>query len=284
MSSRTPSKLGEQDPAWSIPSLRDSRYSQSLERGLAILNCFTPENPVLGIGDLSRLLDLSPSTTHRYVVTLVALGYLEKRPKRKYQLGLRVTDLGMSALNGTGLREHAHSFLEELRQRTSFTASIAVLDGTEIVYVDRIASFRRDQQRKLTVHTSSRLPAHATAAGKLLIANLPDDVRRELLAEVKLRKQGPNTIRSKRALREELQTIKETGIAFENEELAPGLHAVAVGVRNEREVVAAVDLVADTSTISPEDLRDGLSAHLISTADRISARLGYRITTTAGAS
>ena len=117
------------EPVWSIPSLREPRYSQSLERGLAILGCFTPKRPVLGIADIADELGMSRSTTHRYVITLVALGFLEQGASRKYRLGLRVTDLGMSALNSTGLREHAHPYLEELRQRTSYTASLAVLDA-----------------------------------------------------------------------------------------------------------------------------------------------------------
>lgn len=116
------------DGEWirSVPSLREPRYSQSLERGLAILGCFTPERPILGIADE---LGMSRSTTHRYVITLVALGYMEQAASRKYRLGLRVTDLGMSALNSTGPREHAHPYLEELRQRTSYTVNLAVLDG-----------------------------------------------------------------------------------------------------------------------------------------------------------
>src|ERR1700680_1365122 len=141
--SKTPrsSKAGK-ERAWSIPSLREPRYSQSLERGLAILGCFTPERPVLGIADIADDLGMSRSTTHRYVITLVALGYLEQGASRKYRLGLRVTNLGMSALNSTGLREHAHPYLEELRQRTSYTTSLAVLDGSDIVYIDRARSFR----------------------------------------------------------------------------------------------------------------------------------------------
>ena len=98
-----------QQPAWSTPSLREPRFSQSLERGLAILSCFTPARPVLGIADIADHLGMSRSTTHRYVITLVALGYLEQGASRKYRLGLRVTDLGMSALLSTGLREHSAS-------------------------------------------------------------------------------------------------------------------------------------------------------------------------------
>jgi IclR family pca regulon transcriptional regulator len=266
------------DPAWSRPGLREPRYSQSLERGLAILGCFTPERPVLGIADIAGELGMSRSTTHRYVITLLALGFLEQDASRKYRLGLRVTDLGMSALSSTGLREHAHLYLEELRQRTSYTASLAVLDGAEILYVDRARSFRRGQDHNgLELHTGSRLPAYCTAMGKLLLANLPESDQRELLAQVKLTKRGPNTITSKKALRDELDEIQVAGFAVNDQELAAGLYSIAAPVRNEaRDVVAAVNLAAHSSMISLEKLVDALGPHLVSTADRISARLGYR--------
>ena len=77
-SSKAPkASASTQEPAWSIPSLREPRYSQSLERGLAILSCFTPKRPVLGIADIADELGMSRSTTHRYVITLLALGYLD---------------------------------------------------------------------------------------------------------------------------------------------------------------------------------------------------------------
>jgi IclR family pca regulon transcriptional regulator len=269
---------GTQEPAWSVPSLREPRYSQSLERGLAILTCFTPDRPVLGIANIADELGMSRSTTHRYVITLVALGYLEQGASRKYRLGLKVTDLGMSVLNATGLLEHAHPYLEELRQRTSYTVSLAVLDGPEIVYVDRVRSLRRGQGGvDLNLHPGSRLPAYCTAIGKLLLANLPEREQGELLASMKLTKHGPNTITSKQALRDELDEVREESFAVNDEELAPELHSVAVPVRNEaREVVAAVSLEAHTSMISLSELVDALTPHLVSTADRISARLGYR--------
>jgi IclR family pca regulon transcriptional regulator len=266
------------EPTWSIPSLREPRYSQSLERGLAILGCFTPKRPVLGIADIADDLGMSRSTTHRYVITLVALGYLEQGASRKYRLGLRVTDLGMSALNSTGLREHAHPYLDELRRRTSYSVSLAVLDGTEVLWVDRARSFRREQgQNGLGLQPGSRLPAYATAMGKLLLANLPDQEQRSLLSSIKLTKRGPNTIASKKALREELDEVAEEGFAVNDEELAAGLYAIAAPVRNEaRDVVAAVGLSAPGSVISLEELIDALGPHLVSSADRISARLGYR--------
>jgi IclR family pca regulon transcriptional regulator len=278
-SSKAPKASGSAlEPAWSIPSLREPRYSQSLERGLAILSCFTPKRPVLGIADIADELGMSRSTTHRYVITLLALGYLEQGASRKYRLGLRVTDLGMSALNSTGLREHAQPYLEELRQRTSYSVSLAVLDGPEILYVDRARSFRRGQgQAGPDVRIGSRLPAYCTAMGKLLIASLPEAAQRELIASMKLTKSGPNTITSKKALRDELDEVRDANFAVDDEELAKGLYSIAAPVRDEgRDVVAAVEIALPSSMISIGELVDALGPHLISTADRISARLGYR--------
>jgi len=268
-----PSDIGD----WrSVPTLREPRFSQSLERGLAILGCFTPERPVLGIAEMADELGMSRSTTHRYVITLVALGYLEQGASRKYRLGLRVTDLGMSALNSTGLHSRPH--LEELRQRTSYTVNLAVLDGTEILYVDRARSFRRGQNKiDLGLALGSRLPVYCTSMGKLLLAHLPEPEQRELIADLKLAKRGPNTITSKKGLRAELEHVREESFAVNDEELAPGLHSISAPVRNDtREVIAAVNMAAHSSMISLEELVEHLGPHLVSTADRISARLGYR--------
>ncbi|MGD1057098.1 MAG: IclR family transcriptional regulator [Solirubrobacteraceae bacterium] len=266
------------EPSWSHPGLREPRYSQSLERGLAILSCFTPQRPVLGIADIADELGMSRSTTHRYVITLVALGYLEQGASRKYRLGLRVTDLGMSALNSTGLREHAHPYLEELRQRTSYTTSIGVLDSTDVLFVDRVRSFRRGKNSvELNLHAGSRVPAYCTSMGKLLLANLPETEQRELIAQMTLTKRARNTITSKKALRDELDEIQEAGFAVDDQELVANVYAIAAPVRNDtHETIAAVALAAPSSIISLEELVDALGPHLVSTADRISARLGYR--------
>jgi IclR family pca regulon transcriptional regulator len=262
----------------SIPTLRGPRYSQSVERGLAILECFSPQHPVLGIAEIADELGMSRSTTHRYVITLVALDFMEQVANRKYRLGLRVTDLGMSALNSTGLREHAHLNLEELRKRTTFTTSLAVLDGAEIVYVDRVRSLRRGQSKiDLNVRLGSRLPAYCTAMGKVLLAGLPEPERQEIISQIKLEKRGPHTITSKKALLAELDHVSEEGIAVDDEEFVLGLVGIAAPVRDEgRDVAAAIDLAAHIDMIALPDLVGQLQPHLLTTADQISARLGYR--------
>jgi IclR family transcriptional regulator, pca regulon regulatory protein len=280
MTSRAPASTAEDvsTPPWALPILRGPRYSQSLERGLAILGCFTSEHPVMGIADIADELGMSRSTTHRYVTTLLALGYLEQGRSRKYRLGLRVTDLGMSALNATGLRENVHPFLEELRERTGYTIGLAVLDGTEILYVDRARSWRRaERETDLGLYPGSRMPAYCTAMGKVLLAYLPDVVQRDLIAQLKLERNSPSTITSKQALRAELERIVEDGYAVNDQELRPGLQAIAVPVRDEsREVIATVGIAASPEAISLAELTDALGPHLISTAARISSRLGYR--------
>ncbi len=261
-----------------MPDFSGPRYSQSLARGLAILECFRVGHSVLGIADIADELEMSRSTTHRYVTTLVALGYLEQDKRRKYRLSLRVTDLGMSALNATGLREHAHSVLEELRQGSSFTASLAVLDGLEIVYVDRIVSFQRGRNSiEIGMGIGSRLPAYCTALGKVLLAHLPEDERRELLAQANLERRGPNAITGRGALRAELEGVLDEGFATEDEEFAKDRIAIAAPVRGETgAAIATIDLSTDTSMIAVEQLADGLRPHLVAAADRISARLGHR--------
>ncbi len=264
-------------PAWSLPDLREPRYSQSLERGLAILGCFTPERPLLGIADLADELGMSRSTTHRYAITLVAMGYLQQGPARKYRLALRVTDLGMAAMSAMGLREHAHPLLEELRNRTGYTVGLSVLDGPEIAIVDLARANRRAARRHDTgLEIGARLPAYCTAAGKVLLAHLPDAPQRESITLMKLARRTANTITGKRALQDELEQVLESGIALGDQELARGVQSIAAPVRDESRVVAAVSLSAHVSLITLEELAAALSAHVISTADRVSARLGYR--------
>ena len=192
--------------------------SQSLERGLAILASFHSARPLLGVSDLSRKVGLSRSTTHRYVATLAALGYLQQDAEtKKYRLGPRVLDLGFSAINSMELRHVSAPHLKALSDKTGRTANMAVLDGTEIVYIERC---RAPDAREidLNLHVGSRLQAYCTSMGKVLLAFLPASQLSALLDSVKLARRGPNTITSKRALLKELEQVRARGLAMNNEE------------------------------------------------------------------
>src|SRR6266511_1087216 len=160
--------------------------SQSLERGLAILSTFRSAQPLLGVSDLSRQVGLSRSTTHRYVATLAALGYLQQDVEtKKYRLGPRVLDLGFSAINSMELRHIASPHLEQLSHATGHTVNMAVLDGADIVYIERC---RGSGARviDLNIRVGSRLPAYCTSMGKVLLRGAPTLGLRALLATVQL--------------------------------------------------------------------------------------------------
>ncbi len=155
---------------------------------------------------------------------------------------------------------------------------LGVLDGPEILLINRARSFRRGPNRiDLDLQAGSRLPAYCSSIGKLLLANLPDPDQREVLTSMKLTKRGPNTITSKKALRDHLEQVRAAGLAVDDEELAAGIYSISTPVRNEdREIVAGVSIAAPRSQISLEEMVERLGPHLVSTADHISARLGYR--------
>ena len=257
----------------------DGTYSQSLERGLEILASFSSARPLLGVSDLAREVSLSRSTTHRYVATLAALGYLDQDPAtRKYRLGPRVLDLGFSAINSMELRQVSAPHLQRLSDETGHTVNMAILDGPDIVYIERCRSAQRGQREiDLNLHVGSRLPAYCTSMGKVLLADLPEDVCGALVDDMQLTQRGPNTLTTRKALIAELRTVREQGIAVNNEELAFGLRSIAVPVHGRSgEVVAAINLAVHRSWGLMEDLVKRLSPPLKTTAAAISARAGYR--------
>jgi IclR family pca regulon transcriptional regulator len=255
------------------------RHSQSLERGLAILSSFTASQSLLGISELARMLGLNRSTTHRYVSTLVALGYLEQdAATRRYRLGPRVIDLGLSAINSMEVREISLPHLQQLSDETGHTVNMAILDGVDIVYVERCRSAQQGQRGiDLNLHVGSRLPAYCTSMGKVLLAGLADDERDALLDRIDLTRRGPNTLTTRQALLAELGRVREAGLAVNNEELAFGLRSIAAPVHGQTgNVVAAINLAVHRSWVSMEDLVRSLSPTLKQTANEISMRLGYR--------
>ncbi|MFL6020717.1 MAG: IclR family transcriptional regulator, partial [Gaiellaceae bacterium] len=211
----------------------EAGFSQSLERGLGILAAFSPTQPSLGVSELAREVGLSRSTTHRYMSTLTRLGYLQQDPaSRRYRLGPRVLDLGFSAINSMELRVISSPYLQRLSDDTGFTVNMAILDGGDILYVERCRSARAGQREiDLNLHVGSRLPAYCTSMGKVLLAFLPDDRFADVIAGLELKKRGSNTLTSRAALRAELAQVRARGYAVNNEELAFGLRSIAVPVR-----------------------------------------------------
>ncbi len=257
---------------------RPSSYSQSLERGLAILSAFKSGAPLLGVSDLAREVGLSRSTAHRYIATLAELGYLDQdAATRKYRLGQRVLDLGFSAINSMDLREVAAPHLRALSDETGHTVNMAVLDGADIVYIERCRTSQRGQRDiDLNLHVGSRLPAYCTSMGKVLLAGLPEDEQRDVLEHVDFSQRGPNTLVARDELLRELRRVREAGLAVNNEELAYGLRSIAAPVRSQQgDVVAAINLAVHRSMVSLDALVARLGPPLRRTAEAVSARLGH---------
>jgi IclR family transcriptional regulator, pca regulon regulatory protein len=256
-----------------------SSYSQSLERGLAILSAFRSGRSLLGISELGRDVGLSRSTTHRYVATLAALGYLQQDGStKKYRLGPRVLDLGFSAINSMELREVAAPHLRELSDATGYTANMAILDDLDIVYVERCRSSQAKQREiDLNLHVGARLPAYCTSLGKVLLAFLPADQQRARVQRITFTRRGPNTLTTRPAFVAELKRIHCDGFAINNEELAYGLRSIAAPLlTHDGTAAAAINLAVHSTMISLDDLVRRLRPQLLHTAREISERLGYR--------
>jgi DNA-binding IclR family transcriptional regulator len=214
--------------------------------------------------------------THRYATTLVTLGYLEQGSSRKYRLSSRVCDFGLSLVDSMVVRRVAREHLKELRAHTGRTASLGVLGGTEVAYIDRWCGSRQGQYAvDAGIGLGTRLPVHCSAAGKALLARLPEAEQRELIVKLRLSKRGPNTITTKTALRAELERIAAEEIAVEDEELLAGRRAIAaVVVDGEGAPVAAVELAVPASAYADGRLLTELGPRVVSAARRVTEALG----------
>jgi IclR family pca regulon transcriptional regulator len=178
-------------------------------------------------------------------------------------------------------RVAAH-YLQALSDETGYTVSMAVLDGPDIVYIDRRRSGRANIfAMGLNLHVGSRLPAYCTSMGKVLLAHREPTVLRGLLDRTDLARRGPKTITAREQLVAALDRVRETGIAFNDEELAAGLRSVAAPVRDRSGlVVAAVNVAVHLTvwTSSVDAVVKRLEGPLRHTVAEISSRLGFRPT------
>jgi IclR family pca regulon transcriptional regulator len=251
-------------------------FSQSLERGLAILSAFTPDRPALGISELARQLGLTRSTAHRYVATLASLGYLgQDDSTRKYRLGPRVLDLGFSVLGSMELREIATPHLRRLTEATGLTSNMGIRDDTDVVLIDRVLGrLGRYHHLEFSLHVGSRLPAYCSATGKALLAFLERADLDRILDRMDFVQRGPRTLTDKGSLLAELERVRRTGIATNDEELDSALRAIAAPVRSRSgEIVAAVNVAIPWSPVAMSELAGRLGPVLRATANEISARV-----------
>jgi IclR family transcriptional regulator, KDG regulon repressor len=253
-------------------SPNESRLS-SVATAVRLMKAFSEQQVEIGISDLARRLGVAKSTVHRLAVTLCADGMLEQNPDSgKYRLGIALFRLGSLVRQRMTVSSEARPLLRELREKVNETVHLAVLDGSDIMYVFNLESTQAIRMRS---DVGVRKPAYCTAEGQAILAFQSADVVERVVRDG-LRPRTPQTITDADKLRKVLDAIRQRGCAIEDEESEIGMRCIAAPLRNDTgDVVAAIGLAGPVSRLSKKAMVSFIP-HVVGTAAAISARLGHR--------
>ncbi|GIH60309.1 MULTISPECIES: IclR family transcriptional regulator [Microbispora] len=245
-------------------------HVQSLARGLAVIRAFDAASPELTLSEVARKTGLTRAAARRFLLTLAGLGYV-RTDGRLFSLSPRVLELGYAYLSSLSLPEVALPHLERLVSEVHESASVSVLDDTDIVYVARVPTARI---MRVTIAIGTRFPAYCTSMGRVLLAGLPPEELDAYLARADLERLTPHTTTSPVALRAALDRVRTQGWAMVDQELEEGLRSIAAPIRDRGgRVVAAVNISSHASRTTLESARRDLLPPLLATAARIEADL-----------
>jgi IclR family transcriptional regulator, KDG regulon repressor len=249
------------------------RPVKSLIKALRILDTLGESPNGLGITELSDALKAPKSTVHRLIATLEAGGYaVFDLPRSKYVLGTRVAQLGERLNHQSSLLTFGVPALEQLTRESGQASHLAILEGTEVVYISREES---KEPIRISFGMGHRAPAHCTALGKAFLAALSDSDIRTLYRNVKLQALTPRTTTKLPELLAEMSAIRREGIAYDNEEYMPGLRCIAAPIRDfSSRTIAAMSLSFFKHKLTPERKSFFKQALLHASAD-VSEKLGY---------
>jgi DNA-binding IclR family transcriptional regulator len=246
--------------------------SQSLERGLDILEAIEAENGDIGVRELARRLELSPTIVQRLITSLAMRGYIEKNTETsRYRLGHRSMILGASGERGVDYAATARRELDRLAHEHRLNGFVAVLRGGRAIY---LLAVQADGPVAIRVSLGSEMPLHSTAAGKVLLASLDDADARKLLGHRKLAAITPHTVTDPAALLASLAKVRRQGYATVVEENIPGVLSVGAPITDR-----GGNVVAALSTAFPKYLHGDLTLQGIiplvtAAALRVSRSLG----------
>jgi IclR family pca regulon transcriptional regulator len=240
---------------------------QSLERGLTVLQVFSNEHPRLTLSDVARLAGITRATARRILLTLEHLGYV-RADGRLFSLTPRVLSLGFGYLSSLNLWEIAQPLMEELVEQTHESCSAATLDLPDIVYVARVPTRRI---MTIALGIGSRLPAHATSMGRVLLADLPDAELDAFLAAGPLQPCTERTTVDPDELRASIRRVREQGWSMVDQELEMGLRSIAAPIRGaDGRAVAALNIAAAAPRVGLDELRGHFLPLVLRTAEQIS--------------
>lgn len=253
---------------------KDRYNSNSLVRGLEILKMFNEENPTLSLVEIANKLGVSRTVPFRLLYTLQSLGYLHQdEHTKRYKLTPKVLELGFAYLNTLQLPEISQPYLEQLRDEIGTSCHLSILDGNEVVY---IGSAPTRGVAAINVNIGLRLPAHATANGKVLLAFQTKERLNQILYGSELK---PFTERTQTLiidLLQQLEMIREQGYAITEGEHQIGITSVAAPVFGRGgEVLAAVNTVASESLFTKDFIQKVVLHKVKDTAEKLSGFMGH---------
>jgi DNA-binding IclR family transcriptional regulator len=239
------------DNSASKPVKQTEKPLSSLSKGLELLLKLKELGRPLGLSEAARLLGFNKATTFRVLATLERYGFLERDDtQRNYKIGVSAFSVGAGYLN-VDRRARIRAVMRKLVSESGHTVTMSVLDGVSVIFVERLDGTSRV---RVTVEVGSRAAAHASASGKVLLAELGDlEVKRRFKGE-RLRRLTSTTITSLDRFLAELSNVRMRGFATSNEESTKGLCAISVPLRNhERFCVAALTVAFPSASLTKKE-------------------------------
>jgi IclR family transcriptional regulator, pca regulon regulatory protein len=246
---------------------------QSLAKGFRILEVFTSREPELTMAEVARLAGVDNATAFRFLNTLVGIGYVNRVPEtRKFRLGLKVLDLGFNAIARSDLRTSARPVLRGLVGKINEAASIGVLDGADIIYVERIqAGLAR---LGVDIRIGSRVPAYSSAVGHAILAWLSRADQISILQSQPRKQLTATTPTDLDALLGRLEQVRRRGYAVSDQETVSGLYVLAAPVLDTDGVpLAGLSIAAPAFHTSLEDFEAAGAEPVVQAAETLSRAL-----------
>jgi IclR family pca regulon transcriptional regulator len=249
---------------------RGPEFVQSMARGLAVIKAFDENHRELTLSEVASATGLTRAAARRFLLTLTELGYVRTNG-RMFALTPRVLELGYAYLSSLSLPQIAEPHLERLVAEVQESASVTVLDDTDIVYVARVPASRI---MRVTISIGTRFPAYATSMGRVLLAGLPAPELDAYLGRITMRPFTPHTITDPELLRAELDQVREQGWALVDQELEEGLRSLAAPLRGRPgRPAAAANIATHAARTSAAEARRTLLPALLRTVERIGVDL-----------
>lgn len=250
---------------------------QVIDRAFDILELLSDVKEGMGVTEIANRIGLNKSTVHRILMSMASRGYIERAAgKGVYRNGLKLVDLASVHLNSVELKTEARPFLRELTARMNLATHLAILDGSEAVYIDKVEV---ESSLRLYSQIGRRISVHCSALGKCLLSGLTDSEVAERLRKCEFKRHTGNTLSGRQVLTRQVEAVRQRGYAVDDQEHEEGIRCLAAPVRDYRgKVVAAISLTGPASVVSPD--RDAeIGDMVMHTAREISRRLGHRHTT-----